>query len=102
MLLVENRGYQLILRERNAFRSTLRITSKVSLPKIFWKPSCARKQNAFKEKIRMHLAWYCAPSTSRYYGEQLEVIYAYVRRAVYKDASLTFLSHSYGSVMALL
>ncbi|KAG6380201.1 hypothetical protein JVT61DRAFT_8292 [Boletus reticuloceps] len=58
------------------------------------------KANAFKEKIRMHLAWCCASSTSRYYGERLEAIYAYVRRAVYK--SLTFLSHSYDSVMALL
>lgn len=55
-----------------------------------------------KEKVRMFLAWYCAASTSRSQCEQLEVIYAYVRRVIYKDASPMFLSHSYDSVMTLL
>ncbi|KAF8837004.1 hypothetical protein BDN67DRAFT_247273 [Paxillus ammoniavirescens] len=56
----------------------------------------------FREKVRTRLARYCAPSMSRFHGERLEVIYAYVRRAIYKDHSLMFVSQSYDSVMALL
>ncbi|KAF8452546.1 hypothetical protein L210DRAFT_3626655 [Boletus edulis BED1] len=126
MLLVENRGYQLILRERNALWVLARDVHKTGncsdedlargtdkslhstdnlegvATEDLLEAVLREKANAFKEKIRMHLAWYCAPSTSRYYGEQLEVIYAYVRRAVYKDASLTFLSHSYAITMEKL
>ncbi|KIJ63578.1 hypothetical protein HYDPIDRAFT_29372 [Hydnomerulius pinastri MD-312] len=56
----------------------------------------------FREKIRTRLARYCAPSMSRFHDERLRVIYAYVRRAVYKDPALMFHSQSYDSVMALL
>ncbi|KAG0703558.1 hypothetical protein DFH29DRAFT_1068537 [Suillus ampliporus] len=56
----------------------------------------------FLEKIRSRLARYCAPSTSRYHDERLEVIYAYVRRAIFTEPALMFLSQSYDNVMALL
>ncbi|KAH7883000.1 hypothetical protein F5I97DRAFT_1901151 [Phlebopus sp. FC_14] len=56
----------------------------------------------FREKIRARLARYCAPAASKFHGERLEVIYAYVRRAIFKDSALVFLSQSYDNVMALL
>ncbi|OAX42210.1 hypothetical protein K503DRAFT_734032 [Rhizopogon vinicolor AM-OR11-026] len=56
----------------------------------------------FREKIRSRLARYCAPSTSKYHAERLEVISAYVRRAIFTESALMFLSQSYDSVMALL
>jgi len=56
----------------------------------------------FREKIRSRLARYCAPSSSRYHDERLEVIYAYVRRGIFTEPALMFLSQSYDSVMALL
>ena len=55
-----------------------------------------------RDRTRLFLTGFCASPTSRLYDERLEVINAYVRRAIYKDASLMFLSQSYDSVMALL
>ncbi|KAG2058133.1 hypothetical protein BDR06DRAFT_1018757 [Suillus hirtellus] len=61
------------------------------------------KSVEFLEKIRSRLARYCCtPSTSRYHDERLEVIYAYVRRGIFTEPALMFLSQSYDSVMALL
>ncbi|KAG2359881.1 hypothetical protein BDR07DRAFT_1452178 [Suillus spraguei] len=60
------------------------------------------KSVEFLEKIRSRLARYCAPSASRYHYERLEVIYAYVRRGIFTEPALMFLSQSYDSVMALL
>ena len=127
MLHVETRGYQLILKDQNALwvleqdthetgdcsgyedpthgnDTSFHSTDSVESAAIEDPLEAVLREKAieFREKIRMHLAWYCAASTSRFHGERLEVIYAYVRRAIYKDASLMFLSHSYDSVMALL
>lgn len=127
MLYVETRGYQLILKGQNALWVLEQDTHETEDCSGYGdRPQCTNaslhskesvegtaiedpleavlreKAIEFREKIRTCLAWYCAASTSRFHGERLEVIYAYVRRAVYKDASLMFLSHSYDSVMALL
>lgn len=127
MLRVETRGYQLILKGQNALwvleqethetgdcsgyedrargaDTSFHSTDSMEGATIEDPLEAVLRERAieFKEKIRMYLAWYCAPSTSRFHGERLEVIYAYVRRAIYKDASLMFLSQSYDSVMALL
>ncbi|KAH7921460.1 hypothetical protein BV22DRAFT_729466 [Leucogyrophana mollusca] len=56
----------------------------------------------FREKIRTRLARYCAPSMSSFHEERLEVVYAYVRRAVYTEPALMLLAQKYGSVMELL
>ncbi|KAG8216070.1 hypothetical protein J3R82DRAFT_8070 [Butyriboletus roseoflavus] len=127
MLHVETRGYQLILEGQNALwvleqdtydtgdcsgygdrthdaDASFHSTESVEGSAIEDPLEAVLREKAieFREKIRMCLAWYCAASTSRFYAERLEVIYAYVRRAIYKDASLMFLSQGYGSVMALL
>lgn len=127
MLHVETRGYQFILKGQNALwvleqdthetgdcsgygdrthgtDTSLRSTENVESAAIEDPLEAVLREKAieFREKIRTCLAWYCAASTSRFHRERLEVIYAYVRRAIYKDASLMFLSHSYNSVMALL
>jgi hypothetical protein len=127
MLHVEMRGYQLILKDQNAMWVLEQHTHETGDCSGYEDPThgadtsfhsmdsaegaaiedpleavLREKAIEFREKIRMYLAWYCAPSTSRFHGERLEVIYAYVRQAIYKDASLMFLSHSFDSVMALL
>ncbi|KAH0831204.1 hypothetical protein J3R83DRAFT_13783 [Lanmaoa asiatica] len=127
MLHVETRGYQLILKCQNALwvleqdtheagdcsgygdlargaDTSFHSTESVEGAAIEDPLEAVLREKAieFREKVRMCLAWYCAASTSRFYDERLEVIYAYVRRAIYKDASLMFLSQSYDSVMALL
>ena len=129
MLHVETRGYQLILRDQNALWVLEKETRENGDCFGYEDPACGtdtafhfssadnvegaaiedpleavlrEKANGFKEKIRMYLAWYYAPLTSRFHDERLQVIYAYVRRAIYKDPSLMFLSQSYDSVMALL
>ncbi|KAH7912876.1 hypothetical protein BJ138DRAFT_1147377 [Hygrophoropsis aurantiaca] len=56
----------------------------------------------FREKIRARLARYCAPPKSAFHEERLEVIYAYVRRAVYTEPPLMLLAQKYNSVMDLL
>lgn len=127
MLRVETRGYQLILEGQNALwvleqdtyetgdcsgygdrthgtDASFHSTESVEGAAIEDPLEAVLREKAieFREKIRMYLAWCCAASTSPFHGERLEVIYAYVRRAIYKDASLMFLSQGYGSVMALL
>ena len=124
---VESRGYQLILRDQDALwvlqkdahesgscsgykdlprgtETSLHSTNSVEDVTIQDPLEAALRERAteFREKIRICLAWYCSPSTSRFHAERLEVIYAYVRRAIYMDASLMFLAHSYDSVTALL
>ena len=127
MFHVETRGYQLILKSQNALwvleqdtpetedcpgygdftdrtNTSFHPADRVEGAAIEDPLEAVLREKAieFRERIRMCLAWYCAASTSRFHDERLKVIYAYVRRAIYKDASLMFLSQSYDSVMGLL
>lgn len=127
MVHVEMRGYQLILKGQNALWVLEQDTHKTADCSSYGHTTdgtdesfhsaddvegatiedpleivLREKAIGFRERIKMRLAWYCATSTSRFHGERLEVLCAYVRRTVYKDASLMFLSQSYDSVMTLL
>lgn len=54
------------------------------------------------DKIRTRLARYCAPTRSKFYHERIKVICACVRRAIYTNPSLMFLSENYKNVYSLL
>lgn len=60
------------------------------------------KRTKLQEKIWTQLAQYCAPRISIYYQERLNVIWAYVRRAIYTDATLMITAQNYKHPAALL
>ncbi|KAG9308270.1 hypothetical protein JVU11DRAFT_12032 [Chiua virens] len=120
---VEKRGYQLILKNQDALwvlekdkhesedcsgnfakhsPPQSRDTIDTAVDEDPLEAILREKAIQVREQIRLRLAWYCAPPTSRSHDERLEIICAYVRRAIYQDASLMFLSQNYDGVMALL
>ena len=61
-----------------------------------------RKCREIWERIWTRLARYCAPVKSRFYQERIKVIYACVRRAVYREPSLMLVAQNYQSVTSFL
>ncbi|KAJ7177654.1 hypothetical protein C8R46DRAFT_663662 [Mycena filopes] len=54
------------------------------------------------EKIKTRLSRYCAPASSKFYKERINIIYACVRRAIYTDAKLLVVAQNYKTVKAML
>ncbi|KAJ7737358.1 hypothetical protein B0H16DRAFT_1379655 [Mycena metata] len=54
------------------------------------------------EKIKTRLSRYCAPASSKFYDERINVIHACVRRAIYTDAKLLVVAQNYNTVMVML
>lgn len=53
-------------------------------------------------KIRVRLAQFCAPSGSRHFQQRKNVIFSFVRRAIYRDPSLVVAAQSYKNAKAML